>query len=146
MQEEQIITLVALAIVAGFIALAGFIGMMLDRRLAKKKPYARGYAWGYFQGVLTFLMTCGVAALLGLVTIADNGTLPKEASIIIPYFLLINILALGVIKRWRWCFIFHSLLIPAVPIMLINCFYIGRRWDEFAIKKIEDAEVEVVKE
>jgi hypothetical protein len=91
----------------------------LNRRYQRHNPGKKGYRWGYYFGVMSFV------AVVGLLVLLDLGLM---TSIICA--LVYGALAWFFIERKRWAWIALTILSFNPIAWIVNAIYLSRRWRE----------------
>lgn len=108
---------VPLAVLIGPIIIA----LALNRRFRREHPEKRPFRWGYYFGVMSFV----VVVCLGL--LLDLGAIAMILSVIIY-----GLLAWFFAQRRPWAWIALTILSFNPIAWIINAIYLGRRWREEA--------------
>ena len=107
--------IIPLAVLVGPI-IAAFI---LNRRYQQRNPGKKGFRWGYYFSVMSFVAAVGLALLLGVGIVA-----------LIVCAVVYALLAWFFAQRQRWAWIALTVLSFNPIAWIINAIYLGKRWKE----------------
>jgi NADPH:quinone reductase-like Zn-dependent oxidoreductase len=113
---EFIAVVIAVTIVPIILALA------LNRRFRQRNPGKRPYRWGYYFGILSFLVAIGLANIFGL-----------GVSVVIVSGVIYGVLAWFFAQRQHWAWITLTVLSFNPIAWIINSIYFWKRWSEDSV-------------
>lgn len=121
----------ALTGLAIIVAIVSFPCAIFLERLRRRRgiPNTRPYAWGFFQGISGLIWGALIAVAAAGAIIDDNWHVAAAA--------LVAALAYigsgwGVIRRYRWAWVPHTVLSLNPLWWIINSVYLRNRWREMA--------------
>jgi NADPH:quinone reductase-like Zn-dependent oxidoreductase len=110
----ELIAIPVLALILPIVA-----AFVLNRRFKRRSPEARGYRWGYYFSIMSFI----AGLVLGLFFGAG-------ATSVIVFGILYAVLAWFFAQRQRWAWIILTILSFNPIAWIINAIYLWRRWSE----------------
>ena len=95
------------------------VALVLNRRFRQRNPDKRGYRWGYYFSVMSFIHGLGLGAFL------ESG-----ATAVIVCGLIYAVLAWFFAQRRHWAWIALTILSFNPITWIINAIYLRKRWAE----------------
>jgi hypothetical protein len=92
---------------------------VLNRGFKRRNPEARGYRWGYYFSIMSWIAGLVLGAFLGIGAIG-----------VLLCFVVYGILAWFFAQRHRWAWIILTVLSFNPIAWIINAIYLWRRWTE----------------
>jgi NADPH:quinone reductase-like Zn-dependent oxidoreductase/uncharacterized protein YqgC (DUF456 family) len=114
-----LIALEILAIPVGVLIVPIIAAFVLNRRFKRRHPEARGFRWGYYFSIMSFI----AGLVIGLFMEAG-------ATGVIIYGLIYALLAWFFAQRHHWAWIVLTILSFNPIAWIINAIYLWKRWGE----------------
>jgi len=97
------------------------VALALNRRFQRRNPDKRGYRWGYYFSIMSFIAAMGLAVILcGVGAVIVCG-------------LLYAILAWFFAQRYHWAWVTLTIFSFNPVVWIINFFYFWKRWAEDSV-------------
>lgn len=116
------------------------IAYSLNKRFKTENPDKLGYMWGFIQGTAPIVMSA-ILSVLFIVVHYNQMYTSETVTIMMGVAFLRAAVAFGVIKRYRWIFIIHTILSLNIFLWIINGLYIKNRWKEMKYERVVKIEV-----
>jgi NADPH:quinone reductase-like Zn-dependent oxidoreductase len=114
-----LIALELIAIPVGILIVPIIAAFALNRRFKRRHPDKRGYRWGYYFSIMSFIHGLGLGAFL------ESG-----ATAVIVCGLIYAVFAWFFAQRQHWAWIALTILSFNPIAWIINAIYLWRRWAE----------------
>ena len=104
------------------------VAFILNRRFKRRYPGARGFRWGYYFSIMSFIAGLDFAGL-GFVGFLKHGAIVIVYGLIL-YGLIYAVLAWFFARRHHWAWIALTILSFSPIVWIINAIYLRKRWAE----------------
>jgi NADPH:quinone reductase-like Zn-dependent oxidoreductase len=116
------IALALIGIPLGVLIVPIVVAFILNRRFQRRNPDKRGYRWGYYFSIMSFIHCLGLGAFL------ESG-----ATAVIICGLIYALLAWSFAQRHHWAWITLTILSFNPIAWIINFIYLRKRWAEASV-------------
>jgi NADPH:quinone reductase-like Zn-dependent oxidoreductase len=116
-----LVAFVLIGIPLGVLIVPIVVAFVLNRRFRQRNPDKRGYRWGYYFGIMSFIAGLGLGAFL------ESG-----ATALIVCGLIYAVLAWFFAQRCHWAWVALTILSFNPIAWIINAIYLRKRWAEAA--------------